>query len=203
MYIEIHPENPETRKIAQVVKCLQEGGIVIYPTDTIYGLGCDITKPKAIERIYKLKGLNPKKANLSFICKDLSQMAEYTLPFSKPVYKAMNRNLPGAFTFILKANNEVPKLLKSKKKEVGIRVPDNNIALALVEALGNPILSTSLHHEDEFVQYPTDPEEIFHEYQKQVDIVIGGGPGKNVPSTVINCIDGFEVLREGAGELID
>lgn len=203
MYLEIHPENPEARKIAKVVKCLQDGGIIIYPTDTIYGLGCDINNAKAIDRIYKLKGLDPKKANLSFICKDLSHLSDYTLPFGKPIYKLMNRNLPGAFTFILKANNSVPKLLKSKKKTVGIRVPDNTIALAIVEALGNPILSTSLHHTDELLQYPTDPNEIFHEYQKQVDMVVAGENGKNLASTVVDCTEGVEIIRQGAGELIE
>lgn len=203
MYLEIHPENPEARKIAKVVKCLQEGGIIIYPTDTIYGLGCDINNAKAIDRIYKLKGLDPKKANLSFICKDLSHLSDYTLPFEKSIYKLMNRNLPGAFTFILKANNAVPKLLKSKKKTVGIRVPDNTIALAIVEALGNPILSTSLHHTDELLQYPTDPNEIFHEYQKQVDMVVAGENGKNLASTVVDCTAGVEILRQGAGELME
>lgn len=202
MFLTIHPENPEIRKIEKVVNCLREGGIIIYPTDTIYGLGCDINNPKALARICQLKGLDPKKASLAFICRDLSHLSDYTINSSKAVYKVLNRNLPGPFTFILKANNEVPKLLKNKKKTVGIRIPNNKIALTIVEELGNPILTTSLHHKDEFIQYPTDPSEMFDEYQKEVDIVIDGGYGKHTPSTVVDCTTGeIEILRQGAGEL--
>ncbi len=203
MFLKIHPDNPEPRKIKQVVECLQDGGVIIYPTDTIYGIGCDINKLRAVERVCKIRGIDPKKANLSFVCKDLSHLADYTLNFDKTVYKVMNKHLPGPFTFILKASNIVPKLLKSKKKTVGIRVPDNNIALDIVRTLEYPILSTSLRKDDDIVEYETDPEEIYHQYQNEVDIVIDGGYGKNLASTVVNCVEGeIEILRQGAGELI-
>jgi len=203
MLLKIHPENPDERKIKQVVECLQDGGIIIYPTDTIYGIGCDINQTKSIERVCQVRGIDPKKSHLSFVCKDLSHLADYALNFDKTVFKAMNKNLPGPFTFILKASNAVPKLLKYKKKTVGIRVPDNNIALDIVRLLGNPILSTSLRHSDEVLEYETDPEEIYEQYKNLVDIVIDGGYGKNVASTVVDCTNGsLEVIREGIGELL-
>lgn len=201
MLLEIHPKNPDKRKIKTVIECLQDGGTIIYPTDTVYGIGCDITKAKAIEKICQIKGIKPQKANLSFICQDLRHIADYTLPFSKSIYKMMNRNLPGPFTFILRGNNQLPKLFK-KKKTVGIRVPDNPIALAIVEELGNPLLSTSLKIEDDISEYLTDPYEIYEEFGKLVDIVIDGDFGDNRVSTVVDCTSGeVEVIREGKGEL--
>lgn len=202
MIIEIHQDNPDMRKIKHVVECLKDGGVVIYPTDSVYALGCDITKAKAIEQICQIKGIKPNKANFSFICHDLSHISHYTRPFSTVVYKAMRKHLPGPFTFILNASNEVPKLLKSNKKTVGIRVPNNPIALEMIKLLGNPILSTSIKNlGDPIVEYPTDPYEIHEEYGKLVDIVIDGGFGNNEPSTVIDCTDeeGLVILRQGAG----
>ncbi len=201
MLLKIHPDNPDERKIQQVIKCLKSGGIIIYPTDTIYGIGCDITQTKAIEKICQIKGIKSKKANLSFICHDLSHLADYTQPFNKSIYRLMNKNLPGPFTFILKGNNQLPKFFK-KKKTVGIRVPDNNIARRIVEELGNPLLSTSLKIEDDINEYLTDPDEIYDNFQNLVDIVIDGGYGSNEASTVVDCTDGeAEIIRQGKGEL--
>jgi tRNA threonylcarbamoyl adenosine modification protein (Sua5/YciO/YrdC/YwlC family) len=200
MLITLHPDNPEPRKLKMIIECLRDGGVIVYPTDTIYGLGCDITQHKAIEKICQIKNIKPEKANFSFICNDLSHISEYTLPFDTSIYKIMRRVLPGAYTFILKANNNVPKLLKSNKKTVGIRVPDNVIARAIVQELGNPLLSTSLRQFDEVLEYYTDPYEIYNDYEKIVDIVIDGGYGGNVGSTVVDCTTGEAVvLREGAG----
>lgn len=203
MFLQIHPDNPDTRKIKQAVDILRKGGVIIYPTDTIYGLGCDITNRKAVEKICWLKGIKPKKANFSFICNDLSHLAEYTRPISNSIYKLMKSTLPGPYTYILEASNQVPKLFKNNKKTVGIRVPDNKIAQALVEALGNPIISTSIKNaEEDIIEYPTDPELIYEDFQNQVELVIDGGAGKNLPSTVIDCTSGEAlVLREGAGPL--
>lgn len=203
MFLSINTENPSERKIAQAVKVLKQGGVIIYPTDTVYGFGCDIFNQKAVERIYRLRGLNPKKDNLSFICKDISQLAEYTLQIDNQTFKMLKRNLPGPFTFIFKSNHKTPKLLKTKRKTVGIRIPNNNIALALIEALGNPILTTSLKSEDEILEYFTNPSEIYDDFEKLVDLVIDGGIGKNIGSTVIDCTtDDWTIIRDGAGELI-
>jgi tRNA threonylcarbamoyl adenosine modification protein (Sua5/YciO/YrdC/YwlC family) len=202
MFLEIHPQNPEPRKIAQVVECLRGGGTIIYPTDTVYGLGCDISSSSALEQICRIKGVQAKKANFSFICNDLSHIAEYTRPFGSPVYKLMKKCLPGAFTFILNASNKVPKMLNANKKTVGIRVPDNAIALALARELGNPLISTSLKIDDEINEYPTDPYEIHEIYERLVDMVIGGDIGGIVPSTIIDCTGELpELIRQGAGEL--
>ena len=204
MLIEINQDNPDERKIKQVVKCLEDGGIIIYPTDTIYGIGCDIFNARAVERICQLKGVKPKKVNLSFVCYDLSHLSDFTTQFDKSVFKLMSRNLPGPFTFILKGNNTVPKLFKSSKKTVGVRVPDNNIPRAIVKALGRPILTTSLKHDDEILEYMTDPELIYEKYYKLVDMVIDGGFGDNEPSTVVDCTGGeWEILRQGKGELLE
>ena len=204
MLIEINQDNPDERKIKEIVKCLEDGGIIIYPTDTIYGIGCDIFNAKAVERICQLKGVKPKKVNLSFVCYDLSHLSDFTTQFDKSVYKLMSRNLPGPFTFILNANNTVPKLFKSSKKTVGVRVPDNNIPRAIVQALGRPILTTSLKHEDEVLEYMTDPELIYEKYYKLVDIVIDGGFGDNEPSTVVDCTkSNWEIVRQGKGQLLD
>lgn len=199
----MYPENPDPRKIRQVCDILMNGGIIIYPTDTIYGIGCDITQPKAIERIARMKGLNPEKTTFSFICQDLSHITDYTSPISNEIFKMMKRNLPGPFTFILNANTNVPKILKSKRKTVGIRVPDNNIIREIVKELGNPILSTSVHDDDEIIEFTTDPELIHERYEDLVDIVIDGGYGSNTPSAIIDCTnDSIELIRSGPVELI-
>jgi tRNA threonylcarbamoyl adenosine modification protein (Sua5/YciO/YrdC/YwlC family) len=203
LFLEIHPDNPEERKIKQVTKIIENGGLVIYPTDTLYGLGCDITNNKAVERICRIKGIKPQKANFSFICSDLSNISFYTKPFSSSVYKAMRKNLPGPFTFILKASNQVPKMLKNNRKNVGIRIPNSPIVTQLVAGLENPIMSTSITNvDDDITPYPTDPYEIYEAYKNLVDVVIDGGFGGNVPSTVVDCTDDFpEIVRAGLGTL--
>ncbi|WP_186754269.1 L-threonylcarbamoyladenylate synthase [Echinicola salinicaeni] len=201
-FIKLYPENPNPRQVNRVVEVLRQGGIVIYPTDTIYGMGCDIYNTKAIERICLIKGVKPQKQNFSFICYDLSGISEYTRVLSTPVFKLMKKALPGPFTFILEANNKVPKLLHSKKKTVGIRVPDNNIPRILVKELGQPIVTTSIRDEDDVLEYSTDPELIYEKYRDLVDVVIDGGYGNNVASTVVDCTGGeIEVLREGLGDI--
>ncbi len=202
MLLKIHPDNPGERNMRTVIECLRSGGGVIFPTDTIYAIGCDIYKSKAVDRVAQIKGVKKEKANFSFICHDLSHLSEFSKPIDNAIYKMMRRNLPGAFTFILSANNKVPKIFQSKKKSIGIRVPENNIARELVQMLGNPIMSTSVHDDDELLEYPTDPELIYERYQNQVDIVVDGGFGDNVASTIIDCTSGEpELLREGKGEL--
>ncbi len=202
MFIKIYPENPNPREIQTVVDCLRNGGVVIYPTDTVYGIGCDINNGRAVERIARLKNINLKKDHLSFICYDLSHISDYTKTLDNNTFKLMKRNLPGPFTFILNANTNVPKLFKNNKKTVGIRVPDNNIIRELVKELGNPILSTSVHDEDDVIEYTTDPELIYEKFEKHVDIVIDGGYGDNIASTVVNCTNSdFEIIRQGKGEL--
>ncbi|GAB3009493.1 L-threonylcarbamoyladenylate synthase [uncultured Cyclobacterium sp.] len=202
VFIKLYPENPDPRKISQVIDVLQKGGVIIYPTDTVYGMGCDIFNQKAIERIGLIKGVKPKKEHFSFICYDLSNISEYTRSLSTPVFKLMKKALPGPFTFILAANNKVPKLLNSKKKTVGIRVPDHSIPRLLVKELGQPILTTSIRDEDDVIEYSTDPELIYEKYKDLVDVVIDGGYGNNVASTVVDCSsDQIEVLREGLGEI--
>lgn len=204
MLIKIYPENPNEKAIEQVADILRKGGIIIYPTDTVYGLGCDITNQKAIERICKIRNIKPEKANFSFICYDLSHISDYIKPIDNTTFRVLKKALPGPFTFIFNASHAVPKLLSSNKKTVGIRVPDNNIAREIVKVLGNPILSTSIHDEDEIIEYSTDPELIYEKYEDLVDIVIDGGYGENIPSTVVDCTSGeFEVIREGKGELED
>ncbi len=202
MLLRIYEENPNEKQILQVVDVLKKGGIIIYPTDTIYGMGCDITNQKAIEKIAQLKGIKAEKANFSFICHDLSHISQYVKPMDTSTFRLLKKALPGPFTFIFEANSNVPKLLASKKKTVGIRVPDNNIAREIVRALGNPILSTSIRDDDELIEYSTDPELIHEKYKDLVDIVIDGGYGNNVASTVVNCTDGdFEIIRQGLGDL--
>lgn len=202
MLIRIHPENPSLRQIKTVVECLYDGGVIIFPTDTIYALGCDIYKPKAIERVARIKGIKKEKANFSFLTHDMSQLSDYTKPINNEVYKLMKSTLPGPFTFILNANNNVPKIFQSKKKTVGIRIPENNIPAEIIRELGNPIMSTSIHDDDEIIEYTTDPELIYEKYNSMVDIVIDGGFGDNEPSTIIDCT-GTEILivREGKGVL--
>jgi tRNA threonylcarbamoyl adenosine modification protein (Sua5/YciO/YrdC/YwlC family) len=202
MLIKIYPENPNEKTIQQVVEVLRRGGLIIYPTDTVYGLGCDITNHRAIEQIAKIRNIKLEKANFSFVCYDLSHISDFIKPIDNTTFRVLKKALPGPFTFIFNANNNVPKLLSSNKKTVGIRVPDNNIARCIVKELGNPILSTSIHDDDDVMEYSTDPELIYEKYQDLVDIVIDGGYGDNVPSTVVDCTNGdFEIVREGKGEL--
>ncbi|MBX9851429.1 MAG: threonylcarbamoyl-AMP synthase [Cytophagaceae bacterium] len=201
--LSINPDNPQPNKIREVVEVLREGGLVIYPTDTIYGLGCDIHNTKAVERICRLKNLNPQKANLSFICYDLSHISEYTKNLPTNVFKVMKKSLPGPFTFILNSSNKVPKILNTRKNTVGIRIPDNNIPREIVKELGNPIITTSIKDDNDAInEYPSDPEMIYEMYHKLIDIIIDGGPGNITPSTMIDCTnDEFEVVREGMGNI--
>jgi tRNA threonylcarbamoyl adenosine modification protein (Sua5/YciO/YrdC/YwlC family) len=202
MLLRIHPENPDERQLRIVIECLNDGGVIIFPTDTIYAIGCDIYKPTAVDRVALIKGVKIKKANFSLVCRDLSHLSEFSKPIDNTTFKMMRRNLPGAFTFILEANNNVPKIFQSNKKTIGIRVPDNNIARELVHLLGNPIMSTSVHDDDEILEYTTDPELIYERYSNMVDLVIAGGYGDNIPSTIVDCT-GAEplILREGKGVL--
>ena len=200
-YIKLYPENPRSSKLEHIVDVLKKGGVIIYPTDTIYGLGCDIFNQKAIERVCRIKGLNPGKVNLSFICYDLSEISKYASEVTRPIFKVLKKSLPGPFTYILKSSSMAPKSIHATKKTVGIRIPDNNIPREIVKLLGNPIVTTSLHHEDKIIEYQTDPEQIFLHFKNQVDIVIDGGPGKNIPSTIVSCIDdAFKVVRQGMGD---
>jgi tRNA threonylcarbamoyl adenosine modification protein (Sua5/YciO/YrdC/YwlC family) len=202
MFLEIHPKNPEPRKIQQVVDCLKNGGLVIYPTDTVYAIGCDINQPKAIEKLCLIKGVKSDKMSFSFICNDLSHISQYTMNLDTPIYKLMKKLLPGAYTFILNANNTIPKLFKNKKKTVGIRIPDHAIPRMIVEQLGNPIITTSIHHDDEIIDYITDPYLINEQFENRVDIVIDGGIGGIIPSTIINCTENYpELIRQGKGEV--
>jgi tRNA threonylcarbamoyl adenosine modification protein (Sua5/YciO/YrdC/YwlC family) len=200
MLIPLHPDNPQPRNIKTVVDCLRSGGVIIYPTDTIYGLGCDIYNQQAIERICKIKGLNPKHAHFSFICRDLSHLSDFARNIGNPTFRLLKKALPGPYTFILEATRQVPKMLKTKRDTVGIRVPDHIICQQIIESLGNPIMSASLPMEED-VAYYTDPELIHDVFQHQVDIVIDSGIGNMQASTVIDCTgDAPELVREGAGE---
>jgi tRNA threonylcarbamoyl adenosine modification protein (Sua5/YciO/YrdC/YwlC family) len=199
MLLHVHPLNPQPRQIKTIVECLLDGGIIIYPTDTIYGLGCDIFQHKAIERICRIKGIEPQKANLSFICDDLGDLSRYTKPIATPIFRLLKQYLPGPYTFILPASKEVPKILKSKKDTIGLRIPDNLIANAIIKELNHPILSASLP--GEMVEEYTDPELMYENFGKLVDIVVDGGIGGMVPSTIIDCTGSEPVVtREGAGE---
>lgn len=202
MFLKIYPENPNPREISKVIDTLRDGGLIVYPTDTVYAIGCDALNVRAVERICRMKGVNPQKSNLSIICYDLSNLSEYA-KVSNSAFKLMKKNLPGAFTFILPISSELPKIYKNRK-EVGIRVPDNNIARTIVAELGNPILTMSIHDEDDDVlEYSTDPELIYEKYGNSVDLVIDGGYGGIEPSTVVDCTtDDFEVVRQGKGELV-
>lgn len=198
MLLQIHPDNPNPRHIKTVIECLLDGGVIIYPTDTIYGLGCDIFQHKAIERIARIKQIDPSKAQLSFVCYDLSDLSKYTKSISTPLYRLLKNYLPGPYTFILPASKEVPKILHSKKSTIGLRVPDNRIAQTIVKELNHPILSASLP--GEMVEEYTDPEIIYANFQNLVDIVVDGGIGGMVPSTIVDCTnDSYEVIRQGAG----
>jgi tRNA threonylcarbamoyl adenosine modification protein (Sua5/YciO/YrdC/YwlC family) len=200
-FIKIFNDKPNESAIKKVVDVLKNGGLIIYPTDTVYGLGCDITNLKALEKVAKIKGIKLEKANLSFICYDLSHISDYVKQIDTSTFKLLKRALPGPYTFILPGNNDLPKVFKNKKT-VGIRVPDNNIIRAIVKELGNPIISTSIYDEDEVLEYSTDPELIFEKWQNIVDVVIDGGYGYNIPSTIID-LSGYEpeVIREGKGTL--
>lgn len=200
-FVKLYEENPNPRQIEKIGHVLRKGGLVIYPTDTVYGLGCDITNSKALQRIARIKGVKLEKANWSFVCADLSNLSDYVRQIDSSTFKILKRALPGPYTFILPGNNNLPKDFK-KKKTVGIRIPDNNIARALVMELGNPIVSTSIHDEDDILEYTTDPELIFEKWQNLVDVVIDGGYGDNVASTVIDLSESIpEVIREGKGSL--
>lgn len=202
MIISLHPKNPEPRKLQQIVDALRKGAVIIYPTDTVYGMGCDIEHPEAIDRICKIKNINPLKAQLSFLCSDLSHLSEYTKPISTPMYRWVKQYVPGPYTFIMEANKKVPKLLKTKKDTVGIRVPINPISHAILEALGRPVLSTSLPLDEES-DILTDPEIIYHQFHGQVDIIVDGGIGGSVPSTILDCTQyPPEIIRQGAGEVL-
>lgn len=203
MLLRINDTNPDSKTLALIVNCLKNGGIVIYPTDTVYALGCDISNNKAVERICKLKNIKPEKSKFSFVCSDLSHLSEYTKPIPNHIFRVMKKALPGPYAFILEASSNVPKIIKQDRKTVGIRVPDNIICREIVNALGNPLISTSLHdNTDDVLEYFSDPEIIHQQYENAVDLVIDGGHGNIHASTVIDCSNGnFEVVREGLGSL--
>ena len=201
MYMKLFEDNPNARDILKIVDVLKGGGVIIYPTDTIYAIGCDVNQAKAVQRVCQLKEKNPSKANFSMICRDLSQVALYA-KMSNEVFKVMKRNLPGPFTFVLPATSKLPNCLMNRRKTIGIRIPENYIIRAIVEELGNPIFTTSVKADDEVVEYITDPELIYEKYKKQVEVVIDGGFGQNVASTVVDCMDDeIVIIRQGIGEL--
>jgi len=200
MFLKVHPENPGQRQILKVCEVIKKGGVVVYPTDTVYAIGCDIFNTRAVERIAKIKGIPIKKANFSFIFSDLSLLSDYAKLISNPVFKMMKAYLPGPYTFILPARNNIPRIFHSRKKTVGIRIPDNNIPLEIVRELGHPIMTTSIHDDDELIEYTTDPELIWEKYKDQVDAVVDGGYGLNEASTVIDCTNTEPVVvRLGIG----
>ncbi len=204
MLIRLYDQNPNPRDLLKVVEILRDGGVVIFPTDTIYGIGCDITKPKAIERVARIKNVKPEKADFSFLFYDLSNISDYTKPISNSVFKLMKKNLPGPFTFILNANNNIPKHFRNSKKSIGIRIPQNNIIREIIRELGNPILTTSVKDEDAIIEYTTDPELIHEKFGDLVDLVIDAGYGGNIPSTIIDCIGEQPLItRQGKGVLVD
>jgi tRNA threonylcarbamoyl adenosine modification protein (Sua5/YciO/YrdC/YwlC family) len=201
--LKIHPQNPEGRKIARAVQILREGGIIVYPTDTIYGIGCDLTNRKAVERLCKILDIKPQKLDLSFICNDLSHISEYVKNLETPTFKLLKKNLPGGFTFLLEASNKVPKILDVNKKTVGIRIPDHNIPRMIVAELGNPLITSSIKDDDLIKEYTTDPEEIYEDFKNVVDLVIDGGAGGNIPSTFVDLTQAEPyIIRQGLGELI-
>jgi len=202
MLIEIRPNSIDSRKIETIVNTLKKGGIVVVPTDTVYSFACDLLNKKALEKLARLKGLKLRKANFSLACYDLSSLGDYTKPFDRAIFKAMNKALPGPYTFILNASNKVPKLFDSKKKEIGIRIPNNDITRTIVQELGNPLAVTSVHDDDDFIQYTNDPYAIFEKFENEVDIVIDGGLGLLEASTILDCTTGgIEVIREGIGSV--
>ena len=202
MLLRIYSENPNPKEIKKAVDCLKNGGVIIYPTDTVYGIGCDVNNKKAMERVCRIKGLDLKKHNLAFVCYDLSHIAAFTKQLATSTYKLMKKTLPGPYTFILEANNSIPKLFKNSKKEIGIRIPDNNIPREIVKELGNPIATTSVKDKDMLIEYSTDPELIYEHFNKLVDIVIDGGYGEAIPSTIVDCTnDNPEIIRKGKGDI--
>ena len=202
MLIRIYKENPNPKHIRQIVDLLEDGAIIIYPTDTVYAMGCDINATKSIEKIARFKGLNPKNPELSLIFHDMSQLSEYTIIRDNTLFKLLKRKLPGPFTFIVQANNQIPKMFKNKKKTVGIRIPDNSIVLELVKELGRPIITASIHDQDEVIEYTTDPELIYEKFSEFADAVIDGGFGNNEASTIVDCTgEEIEIVRQGLGVL--
>ena len=203
-FIKLYEENPQRTKIEHIVDVLRGGGVIIYPTDTIYGIGCDLFNRRAIDRVRRVKGIKPKKFNLSFICNDISQVAEYVKRIDNQAFKVMKKSLPGPYTFIFEASSKVPKILETNKKTVGVRIPANNIPRNIVEVLGNPVVNSSIKDEDEVIEYTTDPELIYDELKNDIDLFIDGGYGGNIPSTVVDCSQGgFEVIREGLGDIYE
>ncbi len=201
-FIKIHPQNPEARKIDVVVAALRNGEIIIYPTDTIYGIGCDLMNKKSIERLCQIMNIKPQKLDLSFICNDLSHISEYVKRIDTPVFKVLKRSLPGAFTFILESNSKVPKILDINKKTVGIRIPNHAIPRSIVQKLGNPLITSSIKDDDKIKEYTTDPEEIYEDFKYSVDIVIDGGVSGNIPSTVVDCTSNeLKIIRQGLGQI--
>lgn len=204
MLIKIHPENPDQRNLTQVINVLKKGGVIIYPTDTVYAFACDINSKSAVEKICQLRGIKPEKANFSIVCKDLSELTDFAKQLDNSIFRLMKKVLPGPYTFILNASKKSPGIFRKSKKTIGIRIPNNKIALAIVELLGNPIMTASLKDNDEVIEYTTDPELIHENTKKEVDLVINGGFGKNAPSTIIDCSSGEpEVIREGLGSIDD
>jgi tRNA threonylcarbamoyl adenosine modification protein (Sua5/YciO/YrdC/YwlC family) len=202
MLLKIHPETPGQRQVQKAVEILKNGGVIIFPTDTVYGLGCDIFNNKAVERVARIKGIKIEKANFSFICHNLSHLTDYAKHVNNPSFKLMKQCLPGPFTFILEASSNVPRVFRNRKKTIGIRIPDNNIIVEIVRELGNAVLTTSIHDEDEVLDYITDPELIHEKYESIVDVVIHGGFGGNKPSTVIDCTGPVpQLVRQGIGEV--
>jgi tRNA threonylcarbamoyl adenosine modification protein (Sua5/YciO/YrdC/YwlC family) len=200
--LKIHPDTPQQRLLEEVVNCLKKGGVIIYPTDTVYAIGCDMFNHKAIERVCKIKGVKPEKANLSIICNDLSHLSEFCKQLDNSIFKLMKKTLPGPYTFILKASGKVPKLLHHKKKTIGVRIPDNKIALGIAELVGNPIITTSLKIDDDILEYPTDPGIIFTDFSRSVDIIVDGGFGNITGSTVLDATtNDVVVVREGLGDV--
>jgi tRNA threonylcarbamoyl adenosine modification protein (Sua5/YciO/YrdC/YwlC family) len=202
LFVKLYEDHNSQRQLDKIVNTLREGGVIIYPTDSVYGIGCDIFNHKAVERVARIKNVKPEKAQFSLICYDLSQLSDYTTPISNSIFKLMKKSLPGPFTFILNANSKVPKVFQSNKKTVGIRIPDNTIILTIAREFGSPLITTSVRDDDEIIEYTTDPELIFEKYRDLVDIVIDGGYGKNQPSTVVDCTGSQPVVvRQGIAEL--
>lgn len=200
--LKIHPENPEPRKVEKVVRVLQEGGIIVYPTDTVYGIGCDLMHRRSIARLCNILDIKPHKLDLSFICQDMSHISQYVKRMDTPVFKVLKKALPGPFTFILESSNKVPKILDVNKRTVGVRIPDHAVARSIVEKLGNPLITSSIKDDDHIKEYTTDPEEMYEDFKNEVDIVIDSGAGGNIPSTVVDCTDdGFRIVRQGLGDL--